>query len=167
MAHNPFSVKIAGGDETHFNNVELFVPSDTFDIHDALYTTELVNQLRDLEDGTLALVGGALDQEVLELVGNTAVFNEVPDLAKTRTASMHEVTFGQLIVTSMFGQERAELVACKPFNMVNIAAQEFSLARYFSGESGVPTPFKTFRPLGAFRTSSGTLSLVSKLRSRS
>lgn len=160
MIGGTYSALIPSGNPGMEGPVSVLYPDDTISPQEELYTVAMLEAIRSIERGTFALVPDALGREVIEDSVCTALFNELPELARTRQNSAHEVKFGQLVVKSMFGEERSEFVAAKQFEMPADIATEFSLSRYFSAPD--ERPFSTFKPVGIARDSKGRFEMLTK-----
>lgn len=158
--YDKFSVRVPTGIVLAEGPVGLLDPHDMLSPEDTIVSKDLRKAIKDIEPTSFGLVDGGIDREVLA-TAQDALFNELPDLGLTRDESANDVRFGQLIVHSMFGDERAELAALKPFQTVNKAAHEFSLSRYFSSEEK-RHGFRTFVPLGIARLATGEYGLLTK-----
>lgn len=163
MFNNSYSSLIASGTPRMEGPVTMFEPGQIRAPQDELYTVETLEAIRDLERGTYALLPDAFGADTLNTVemGCTALFNEVGDLGKTRDDSRHMVEFGQLLLLSVFGEERSELVAIKPFDLPREAATEYSLTHHFSHTENQRI-FRTFEPKGFARMEDGTFGMITK-----
>lgn len=141
----------------------VFEPGDIIAPQEELYTVQTIEAIRSIERGSYALLPGSFGDDMIDVVemDSTALFNEVPDLGRTRENNKSGLEFGQLLLQTPLGDERAELVAQKPFSLPREAATEFSLSRYFSTRGNQPT-FQTFQPLGFSRLDDGTFGMITK-----
>ena len=158
--YSSFSVKVPTGIVLAEGPVAVMTPYDTLAPEDTIVSSELKQAVQSVETDSFLILPTVIDKEVLETAA-LCLFNELPDLAITRQESKHQVRFGQLIVQSYLGEERAELSALKPHNTANTVAHEFSLSRYFMG-TGQSHGFRTFEPQGMARLASGEYALLSK-----
>lgn len=164
--HSDYSVRVWAGTVLAEGTVAEMIPHDMSSPEGAVVTKGLLKEVKNTEVGVFKLVPGSFDPEIINLGIDsippaTAIFNELADLALTRQESVHNVQFGQLIVNSYFGDERAELAALKPFDTAQQAAHELSLSRYFLG-IGNTHGFSTFEALGIVRLSTGKYGLLTK-----
>lgn len=157
-AEDPYSVFVPSGTVVLEGAVDMLEPYDTVDPISRVVTKELLNEINGVETGTFKLVATSIDMDVLG-IPKSALLNELTDLSQTRRQSSKGVLFGQLIVRSVFNEERAALVALKPFKTAKEAAHEFSLGRYFRG-AGKSHGFRTFEPLGIARQADGKFGML-------
>ena len=158
--YSPYSAQIPTGIVLAEGAVAVLNPYDTLEPQETVVTNELLKFIRESETDTFYVVPGAVDSDILESSAS-CLFNEIPDLSLTRQDSVHHVRFGQLIIKTFFGDERSELTSFKPHRSAATLAHEFSLARYFMG-AGKVHGFRTFRPQGFTRLSSGEFALLSQ-----
>lgn len=158
---DPFSVQIPSGTVLLEGPVSQFSPVENPAPQEKVVLAELVDQFKDTEIGSFQLIKGAFQSSDVDYA-SSVLFNELPELGLTRRESFNEVRFGQLILRSVFGEERAELAAMKSFTGVKKATHEFALARYFNGRNGRSHGFRTFEPLGLARQPTGEYSIISK-----
>ncbi|HWT55705.1 MAG TPA: hypothetical protein VN031_01585 [Candidatus Microsaccharimonas sp.] len=163
MKASNYSAFVPSGTPHMEGPVTLLEPGEIPAPQDGLYSGETLEAIRAIERGSYALLPGSFDMKSLDIVeiGGTALFNELPDLGRTRENNKSGLEFGQLLVSSPFGDERVELVAQKPFEHPREAATEFSLSSHFSSRNSQPT-FRTFKPLGFSRLDDGTLGMLTK-----
>lgn len=157
-AEDPYSVLVPSGIVVLEGAVGIMEPYDTIDPKNKVVTRELLQEVSEVEAGTFSLVANSIDMDILGMPAS-ALINELTDLSKTRRESSKGLLFGQLIVRSVFNEERAALVALKPFKTAKEAAHEFSLGRYFKG-AGKSHGFRTFEPLGIARLENGKFGLL-------
>ncbi len=92
----------------------------------------------------------------------TAELVEIPEHAKTREESAHQVFFGQLLLHGEDEGEHSLHVAVKPFPSNKEACKEYAVASHIA-EGNVPQ-CETFRPLGITRLQDGLPAVISHYR---
>jgi hypothetical protein len=124
---------------------------------EGLHLSEMEEMMRDIRPAEMALNGRYISH-----VPNGAAYEliEVPDHAKTRKASRHEVIFGQLLVDGDFGELAAQ-VAVKPLPD-SVAGREYVVSDYI--HSGNLPGCDTFPPLGIMRGFDGQAALVTEYK---
>lgn len=163
MSSSEFSARMPSGELRFSGPTNLFYPKDLKSLYeeDDQCPLELYSQVQGMEPGLFLLEENAVDPEVM-LTASTAECLELPELGLLRDESQHKVFAGQLLVHSLFGDERSDLVAIKPFTLPREAVREYALARYFSGEAGIHHQFRTFTPMGVVRGEDGTYNTITR-----
>ena len=122
-----------------------------------------------LSDETLLRAVRGMDRDSILLVqkefaeidraGLEAVFTEDEELALGREASINEVRFGQMVLSSAFDHERPELIAAKPFRRPKDALHELAVSAYLNKTTKRQ---HAFQPIGLWRNDRGLFHLLSR-----
>ncbi len=117
----------------------------------------LLQAVRGMDRDSLLLV----QKEFAELSGSglEATFNEDEELALGREASINEVRFGQMVLSSAFDYERPELIAAKPFRRPKDALHELAISAYLNKTTKRQ---HAFQPIGLWRNDRGLFHLLSR-----
>lgn len=120
---------------------------------------EIRELITDLPPNTLALDSTFMPG--ISRMTTSAEYIWVPDHDKTREASKHFVSFGQMLLQAEDEGEGAIYVAVKPLED-SVLAHEYGVTSHIAN-GGMPYA-ETFRPIGVMRAADGEASMVTHYR---